>query len=74
MSKLEREIMDLLYAKLLEAIHNAKIEGIPIDKLINAYINLVRLQNELSSETEISIKYVEEKLPDEAKEQLGLNE
>jgi hypothetical protein len=75
MSDIDNEILDLLHAKLIEAIYNAKIEGLSIDKLINAYINLVRLQNDLQSQgddTTILIKYVQEQLPNEAKEQLGI--
>jgi hypothetical protein len=61
----ENELLQLVKDRLIEALQLANIENIPINKIIFAYVNLKRLEMEMSNADKdeqhtIFVRYVDE--------------
>jgi hypothetical protein len=58
------EILEKIKEKLIESIKLSNTEGIDIDRIVNAFVRLKRLEveiSELDTQDEIIIRYIEEK-------------
>jgi hypothetical protein len=61
----ETELLQLVKDRLIEALQLSSIEGVPINKLVFAYVNLKRLELEMNAADKdeqhtIFVRYVDE--------------